>query len=295
MDRFHLLSHDAGECYYQMGELAKALEHYNSAVRLYSQFSDWFLRVQFPATLRPAGRGAYRQVTWGASTRGATLGYFSDSTLMGQGKLDNQTPFGKAASYRCRAGAGPGARDRALHGVGDPAPVGVDGRGRLLRSLTMEVLNKLSARPGPPNHWSEAWIDVQLGLAMVAAGRDQQATLLLQRGVVAAGQYDHPLTPTALLSLGFLALRQARIRGHEVLRRSDVCRRELQSMDIVEEAFYYGTVTHLVTNRKGMYPPLAPAIPWCKSRASRRILAGLCLMAAENAAAIDRRPTPPGC
>jgi hypothetical protein len=32
--------------------------------------------------------------------------------------------------------------------------------------LTSELVTVLSRRPGAPNHWSEAWIDVQLGLAL---------------------------------------------------------------------------------------------------------------------------------
>ena len=59
-----------GECYYEMGHLSEALEHYTFAVQLAVAFPDWMLRVQFPA-IRPAGASTRRgAIPWGTSTRG---------------------------------------------------------------------------------------------------------------------------------------------------------------------------------------------------------------------------------
>ena len=68
---------------------------------------------------------------------------------------------------------------------------------------------RCSGRVGPPNHWSEAWVGVELGVALAAVGREGQAVTYLQRSIVAGGEFDHPLTSVALFELGRLAM----IRG----------------------------------------------------------------------------------
>ena len=45
-----------GECYYEMGHLEQALDHYTAAIKLYLAFSDWMSRVQFTA-IRPSSGG----------------------------------------------------------------------------------------------------------------------------------------------------------------------------------------------------------------------------------------------
>ena len=77
-----------GECYYQMGHLQQALEHYTAAVKLYVAFSDWMLRVKFPPAIRPSN--ARPRVPWGTSTRGARLGQYPTSMLIGQGRIDQK-------------------------------------------------------------------------------------------------------------------------------------------------------------------------------------------------------------
>ncbi len=72
--------------------------------------------------------------------------------------------------------------------------------------LTSDLINVLTRGPAPPNHWSEAWVQVQLGCAYAAAGNAAEAKAALDRGVLVGGQFDHPLTSTALLELGRLAL-----------------------------------------------------------------------------------------
>ncbi len=50
-----------GECFYQMGMLDKALDHYKLALELAVVFPDWMIRVQFPQ-IRAAGQ--HRPYPW---------------------------------------------------------------------------------------------------------------------------------------------------------------------------------------------------------------------------------------
>ena len=53
-----------------------------------------------------------------------------------------------------------------------------------------------------------AFVEVQLGMALSAANKPLQAISELQRGLLAGGVYDHPLTSLALLELGQIAFDQ---------------------------------------------------------------------------------------
>ena len=80
-------------------------------------------------------------------------------------------------------------------------------RGHLAQDqLTNDLITSLSRRPGPANHWCECWIDLQLGIAYTCGNKDVQARASLERAVLAAGQFDHPMTGMEFLELGRLAL-----------------------------------------------------------------------------------------
>ncbi|MHB1038321.1 MAG: CHAT domain-containing protein [Pirellulales bacterium] len=279
-----------GECYYQMGQLPQALQHYTSALELYLAYSDWMIRVQFPPAIQPAGAGAYKPIPWGRSTRQVKLGRFPTTMLMSRGRIDNtnqvkQGGIVQQATYFpihvdeiVRATTIALRRRRELLGPVSPHD-----------PLTGRLISALARRPSPANHWSEAWIDVQLGLAYAAGGKDQQAQSMLERAVVAGGEYDHPLTSTALLELGRLAMARGDFdpaaRYFEEATYSAV---QFSDPGILEEAFRYGLIAHLMANKQGPYPPLLTAAAWARVKRYRQLEASLWILAAENAAVIGQ-------
>lgn len=54
-----------GECFFNMGNLPKALEHYTSAIQLYIAYRDWMLQVNFPPSIGPAAASQYELLPWG--------------------------------------------------------------------------------------------------------------------------------------------------------------------------------------------------------------------------------------
>jgi len=277
-----------GECYYQMGIFDQALEHYTAAVKLYVAFSDWMHRVKFPPTIQASATSVH--IPWGASSRRARLGRYPTTMLISQGRVNHREvvehggivqqailyPVQVQEIVRCTTLA---IRRRAslLGPVGPHDP------------LTAELIAALSRRPGPPNHWSEAWINVQLAVALLAGGKDEQALPFLTRSVLAAGEFDHPLTSTALLELGRMALRRgdwpAAAKFFEEATYAAV---HYPDAGVLEEAFRYGALTHLLANRKGVYPLLAPAAAWAKVKDLRQLRCSLLLSAAENYAVLDQ-------
>jgi tetratricopeptide (TPR) repeat protein len=277
-----------GECYYQMGNLAAALEHFTQALTLYAAFGDWMIRVQFPPGIQPATLGARPAVPWGATKRTSRVGQFPDSYLMGQGRINNNDAVQKGGVVQqaqlfpvnvkeiVRATCLAIRRRRELLGPTckyDP--------------VTTQVVAALSRRPAPPNHWSQAWIDVQLGAAQASMGNPQQAASLLEHGILAAGEFDHPLTSTALLELGRLALEAGDFRSAaRLFEETTYSAVSFTDLGILEEALRLGTMTHLVSGAKGPYPPLVPAVAWARQKGYRQLQASAATLAAESFATL---------
>lgn len=276
-----------GECYYQLGQLDEALPQYESALQLLLTFPDWMIRIQF-RPIQPSQPGQIRSVPWGTSQRRPRHGEYNDTYLIGQGQLNPldvvkqggalQTPVllqvGVPEIVRCSTIAL--RRWRELLG-----PACADHR------ITRELIAALTARPGQPNHWSEAWIDTQLGLAQLAGGRYAQAKTALQRALLASGQFDHPLTSTVLLALGEIALEEGDFAAaSSFFGEASYAAVQYPDPDIVGQAFSMGLVTHLASNNPGIYPPLRPALQWTRPNSQRRLAAQLSILLADNYVAL---------
>lgn len=276
-----------GECYYQLGELPQAMDAYNTAMQVYLANANWMLQVDFTQALKPGSSA--NATPWGSSRRQArvaifnpnlkmTVGSFNAAQVVQQGGVLSQPqiiPINAREIVRCTTLAL--RRRRELLGAAcefDP--------------LTKKLVSTLAARPGQRNNWSEAWIDVQLGLAHVAENKIPQAMLTLQRGAVAAGQYDHPLTCVALLELGRLAIEAGDLPGAaELCAEASYSAAQFGDYGVLEEAFRYGLQAHLRSNAAGVYPPLVAAAVWANSQNLRQLKASLLVLTAENLAQLN--------
>jgi CHAT domain-containing protein len=125
-------------------------------------------------------------------------------------------------------------------------------------------------------------------LALCASGRAAQADTPLRRAT-AAGDYLHPLSSIANLELGRLAV----VRGDydmalKFFEEASYTAVYYPDPTVLEEAFRYGAVTHMMANRKGFFPPLANAIRWAKANRLRQLEASLLVLAAENSVVLGQ-------
>ncbi|MDX1944419.1 MAG: CHAT domain-containing protein [Pirellulaceae bacterium] len=254
-----------GECYYQMGDLTSALDQYNSACKQFLADRDWMLRCEFPA-----GIGAEQNITttisWGRSTRITTLGHYQDAYQSLQGNLDNQAvvqrggvvapaqllPVRVSEIVRCTAVAL--SRRREIMG-----PLCEHDQ------LTLLMVDALSRRPAPPNNWSQCWVELELGMALAAANKIPQAASELQKSLLAGGQFEHPLTCLGLLELGKLAYEQGKYDAAITLfHEATISAAYFDRFEVMEEGFRLGSLAHLASAGKGVYPPLLPAAAWSR-------------------------------
>ncbi len=276
----------AGECNFQLGQLPQAQANFDAALKLYVAYSDWMMRVQFPPAIVAAAPGSVRVAPWGQSRRRVAIGQFPETFLMGQGQFNAGQvlqqggvltqpmlfPVNAAEIVRCTSLAI--RRRRELLG-----PLGK------FDPLTSDLINVLTRRPAPPNHWTEAWVQVQLGCAYAAAGDSAQAKAALERAVLVGGEFDHPLTSTALLELGRLALESGDFPAAGTLfEEASYASFTFLNPGNLEEALRGAVLAHLLLNQKGPYKPLAPAMAWAKAQGLRQLYVSLATLAAENMA-----------
>jgi hypothetical protein len=278
-----------GECYYQMGQMPMALDHYNRALGLASSFSEWMIPVHFTATITQRSAPSTSPVPWGPTTRQSLLGNFPDTVLIRQGNVDNSAviqrggivqqaiefPINPQEIVRCTCLALLRRRDL----LGPMAPHD---------SLSKSMVAVLSKRPVQPNHWSEAWIDVQLGCAFAALGNDSQAKPLLEKSLITGGQYDHPMTSIALLELGRIALSGGDYNlSSRYFFESSVSAYNFYDPLVCEEALRRGALVHVLSNRPGTYAPLSRAADWAL-KDMRHLRVSLIASAAEIECLLDR-------
>lgn len=270
-----------GECYYQTGMLDKALEHYTNALGIYVTFNDWMTRVQF-IPIRSAG--PRKEAPWGVSTRQSQLGYYPATMQIAQGNVNNNDVVKQGGVYQ----------QAYLYSIQPQEIVrcttlAIRRRTEILGPLckndplTERLVSALSRQVTQPNHWSEAWADVQRGLAFIAAGKEAQGIPCLQRSILAGAEFDHPMTSVALLELGRLALAKGEYpTAAKFFEEATISAVDYPDLGIIEEAFRYAALTHIISNKKGFYPPLELAWKWAKTKDYRHLRTSLALSAAEN-------------
>ena len=275
-----------GECFYQLGDYDHALQNYDAALQLYLAHSDWLRRVKFPTAIRPAQDAIRGRITWGPSRRASQLGQFPNNMQFLRGRLDNDRVLQQGGVVvapefvlvnvteivRCTALAL--RRRRELLGP-------------ICRhdALTPQLVDRFEGRIAPANHWSQAWVNVQRGLAQAGAERLEEATRNLQAAIVVGGQYDHPLTATALIELGKIAQAQGNIEqaAYYFFEATLAAAQFSQTLE-VEEAFRLGSKLHVAIGKLEPYPALAPAAAWATRERFRFLQSSLFRLAADNLA-----------
>ena len=278
-----------GECYYRLGKYPEAMENYNSALRLYIQYADFLLRVQWPPTIQAAG--ASRGTAWGKSTRGSQLGKFPDTIGMAVGTwnadrnpnqpIQNGEVFQKAELL-------PLDVQEILRCV----CLSMMRRQQLLGPLATydpfsdELISIAARRHGPTNHWSEAWLDTLQGFAMAAGGKTGQAVTFLNRSLLVQGQFDHPLTSIAELELGHLALQAGELKAaaahYEEATYSAV---DFPDAGVLEEAFSGWFQTQVLLGAtESLEQVLTAAATWANHGKLHELQASVALSLAESLA-----------
>jgi tetratricopeptide (TPR) repeat protein len=271
-----------GECYYQMGHTLEALERFELALQLYVAHQNWLLALDYPAVIHPSGR-TRKPVTWAVSRRNSTIGQVPGTINSLQGRLNNLQVLAQGGVFvplqlfpihaeeivQCTALA----IRRRMAILGPTCPYS---------PLTQQLLDALARRPTRPNHWSQSWVSLQLGLAHASAGQVAQAAVQLQQAMLINGRYDHVLTSVAMLELGKLAFQQEQFpQAASYFMESSINAGLFGEYRTVEESLRWASRTHQVAGGKGLFTPLPAAAAWGRTE-SDFVEASVFVSAAEN-------------
>lgn len=274
----------AAECDYQMGRFPAALQRFNSALNIFLANSNWMIQVQFPNGITPMQPGQIRGFPWGQSARNLRYGNYPPTINIGQGQINNNNVVQRGGVVQL-----PVLFPIHVQEIVRCTSLALRRRRELLGPLAQydpmsnDLVVALARRPGPPNHWSEAWIDLQLGLAYSAAGKDTQAKSVLERALVAGGEFDHPFTCIVLLELGRIALQGGDFRtASNLFLEASYSAAQYEDPGVLEEALRFGQLAHVMSNAPGLYPPLLAAANWARSNGLGVMQASMMVLTAEN-------------
>ncbi|MEM9351515.1 MAG: CHAT domain-containing protein [Planctomycetota bacterium] len=253
-----------GEVLYQQGSYRAALDQFNSACAMYLENPKWLLRLRNAQEPRADSSLARRPPPWGQRTRSAPLSRLPEQLSMSLGQFDNSGAaqrggvvrppqiwrLNAAEVVRCTAHAirrrnellGPLARHSPLSG---------------------RLATELGSGAATPNHWSNAWVQLQLGLAYMGTGEFPQAQRALERAVLLRGRFDHVLTGSALLGQAELAMRTGNTQLASALAaEASFAAFYYDDFSVLDDAFRLGASAHFATATQGVSPVWNAAAGW---------------------------------
>ena len=248
-----------GEGHFERGEFTRALAAYDESLALAAQYPDWLLAVRFPAEIpRPASR---RAATWGRSGRGTMPAIIGDVVPI-RWQADDPQQVLQRGGVLASTYDEPIRPQEILRSL----VIAVYRRADILGELGREaaavegVAGAFGRRPALPNHYSQAWVDVVLGMTFWAQGKSDQAVPLLSRGLTIGQGLDHPLTPWALIVLGRIALDADRAaEAAKLFEEATYAAADFGDARALEEAFRLAFAAHMLAGARGVPPTIAAA------------------------------------
>jgi tetratricopeptide (TPR) repeat protein len=255
-----------GECHYELGNLREAVAAYDEALLISAAHADWLLAVQFPPQA-PLPLAQQRVATWGRSQRNTTPGAIPSTISIRMGGADANEVLQKGGvltapvNYSIRPQEVMRSIVMALYR-----------RGVILGELAREgaaideATKALLRRPAPPNHYSQSWIDIALGIALWSQGKADQAQPLLTRGLIIGNQFDHALTSWGLIVLGRIALEadQPAVAARSFEEATYIAA-DYGDARALEEAFRLASAAHLAAGTRGVPPSIHGGADWSRT------------------------------
>ncbi|MEO1990651.1 MAG: tetratricopeptide repeat protein, partial [Pirellulales bacterium] len=290
-----------GECHYELGNLQEAFVAYEDAMRLAVMSGDWLMSVQFP-NQRLQGNRKAPVATWGRTTRKAMPASFPEVVTIRIGSdveqvLKQGGVLAGPVNYPIRPQVIMRALTIAIYRyasiMGDLA------EDRIVLENLIRCLEKRSA---PPNHYSQSWVNVALGMATWAQGRSDEALKKLKAGLLADNQFDHELSSWALLGLGRIAIESGNdAEAAKLFEEATYTAADFGDPRALEEAFHWVNTAYLAAGSQGTPATLTGAATWSKGKlpilhcrlqaaqAEHLVLAGDPQLASKILSGVDRK------
>ena len=274
-----------GECHYQVGDYATAMEFYNQAVELYMTWSGrrWQKDIQVPRTIAASTSAVQKaRVTWGTPKRQGRVANIPDTIsvlrgqndapriLVGDSILDTSEirPVDVTEIMRClaltirRRGSilGPSAKF-------DP--------------LSIQMAAKLKRNGMGNGSYLGSLNGIVYGCVLSTLGKKAEAATLLTGSLQMNGGLDHPLTSLGLIELAEIELvNDNGAKAVALATEASFTGAYFTQYDRIDEALSMGTQAHLL-NQRSLFPPLRNAVAWARRENADKMQAALSVRMAE--------------
>jgi len=254
-----------GEASFELGRFREAVAAYDEALLLAATHGDWLLAVQFQQQpLR--GSGQKPAATWGRSQRNLAAAVMPETLSIRMGGADPQQVLKQGGVLSAPVNY-PIRPQEIMRSLLIAVYRRADILGELARdgSAIDEVGKALLRRPAPPNHYSQCWIDIALGIVSWSQGKDNQAVPLLNRGLILENQFDHPLASWALIVLGRISLASDQpAAAAKYFEEASYTAANSGDLRALEESLRWAFAAHMATGSREPPTWLAAACDWAR-------------------------------
>ncbi len=252
-----------GETQYQMGQLNAALESFNTAIRLSIQHANWPTKV---SNIPNPGMFTLKAVPWGDSSPNRSLMHAPDkfSILFGDLYHGNKYRTGGVAMA-------PSMKSIRAVKIFNGTMLAIRRRAELLGPLGAgDDLNSqlqtqlVQTQRSLAGTWFQAWLEIEIGLCHLSAGKQDDAIQCLMRGALINGN-AHPLTPVSYAELGKLHLKAGRYeKAFNLFLEAATIAYHYEDVEMMTEAFELLENAYCQRNPQMICPQLERAAEWAK-------------------------------
>ncbi len=274
-----------GECHYQVGDYATAMNFYNQSAELYLKWADrrWQRDIQLPSTIAVSTTAVQKaRVTWGTPKRQGRIANIPGTLsvlrgqndapriLIGDSVLDTSEfrPVDVTEVMRCVA--------LTIHRRGS-----VLGPSTKFDPLSIRIAAKLKRSGMGNGSYLGSLNGIVYGCVLSSFGQKDKAVDLLTRSLQLTGKLDHPLTSLGLIELAKIELlKENSTKATALAVEASFTAAYFNQYDRIEEALSIGTQGHLLTQRN-LFPPLRNAVTWAGRENAHKMQAALSVRMAE--------------
>lgn len=254
-----------GETQYQMGNLPAALESFNTAVRLSIQHANWPTKI---SNIPNPGMFTLKAVPWGDPAPNRSLMHVPDkfSILFGDLYHGNKYRTGGVAMA-------PSMKSIRATKIFNGTMLAIRRRAELLGplgsgdELNAQLLTQLTQiQRSLAGTWFQAWLEIEIGLCHLSAGKQDDAVQALMRGALINGN-AHPLTPVSYVELGKLHLKAGRYeKAFNLFLEAATIAYHYENVEMMTEAFELLENAYCQRNPQMICPQLEKAAEWARAK-----------------------------
>lgn len=265
-----------GECYYQQGAIAQALEQYDAALMLVLAYPTWAENMRGPEP-QPISTSELKGINWAKLARRTQLVHAPNVVLV---------PLEAAKAVKATGQPGTPAAAAPIMRLDVPEvirclAIALQRRTQLLGPLgryspvAAPAVELFAKPPQSSMPWVQASWRVLHGLALQTMGEETQSKTLLNAGASIDNKSDYFLTPLVLLALAHVDAQEGNaVSALNRLTDASVRAAQLEQADVLADCLMMIGELASAGRRGDLLPTLQAAVAWAQNSSALAFLSG---------------------